>query len=67
VNSSTDDWFYQDSSGNVHCRYTLGSDYDVFAYGLNDSSDYGPGGGGCNCIVIDNLLSDSSTSCLSAN
>ena len=66
-NSSVNDWFYfNENENSVHCRYTLGSDYDVFAFGLGDAS-YGPGGGGCNCSVIDNLLSDSSTASLSAN
>jgi hypothetical protein len=45
----------------------LVGNYDIAAWGLNDSSGGGSGGGGCDCIIIDNLLSDSSTSCLSAN
>ena len=66
-NSSVNDWFYfNENENSVHCRYTLGSDYDVFAFGLDASGSSG-GGGSCNCSVIDNLLSDSSTACLSAN
>ena len=66
-NSSVNDWFYfMEDKQAVACRYTLGSDYDVFAFGLDASGSSG-GGGSCNCSVIDNLLSDSSTACLSAN
>ena len=69
INSSSDDWFYFDSSENsVHCRYSLVGNYEVAAWGFSDSSQSGGGSGsGCSCDIIDNLYSDSSTSCLSAN
>lgn len=68
INSSSDDWFYYDSSENsVHCRYTLVGNYEVAAWGLGDSSGGSGSGGGCDCVVIDNLYSDSSTDSLSAN
>ena len=58
INSSADDWFYWNSSENsVHCRYVL----------VGDSSGGSGSGGGCDCVVIDNLYSDSSTDSLSAN
>ena len=67
INSSSDDWFYYDSSENsVHCRFPLVGNYEVAAWGLGDSSGSGAGSG-CVCDIIDNLYSDSSTSCLSAN
>ena len=67
INSSSDDWFYYDSSENsVHCRYTLVGNYEVAAWGLGDSSGSGSGSG-CSCIVLDSLYSDSSTSALSAH
>ena len=69
INSSSDDWFYFDSSENsVHCRYSLVGNYEVAAWGLGDSSGSSGGSGdSCSCVVIDNLYSDSSISCLSAN
>jgi len=67
INASADDWFYFNSSENsVHCRYILVGDSEVAAWGLGDSSG-GSGGGNCDCVVIDNLYSDSSTDSLSAN
>ena len=68
INSSADDWFYWNSSENsVHCRYVLVGDSEVAAWGLGDSSGGSGSGGGCDCVVIDNLYSDSSTDSLSAN
>ena len=68
INASADDWFYWNSSENsVHCRYVLVGDSEVAAWGRGDSSGGSGSGGGCDCVVIDNLYSDSSTSSLSAN
>ena len=68
INASCDDWFYWNSSENsVHCRYVLVGDSEVAAWGLGDSSGGSGSGSGCNCVVIDNLISNSSTDSLSAN
>ena len=69
INSSADDWFYfNDEENSVHCRFPLVGNYEITAWGFSDSSQSGGGSGsGCSCDIIDNLYSDSSTSCLSAN
>lgn len=59
-NTSTNfgDWFYKDSSGKVHSRYSFVGDSEISAHGSGEDESF---------TVIDNLLSTSTTSALSAN
>lgn len=59
-NTSTNfgDWFYKDSYGKVHSRYSFVGDSEISAHGSGEDESF---------TVIDNLLSTSTTSALSAN
>ena len=59
-NTSTNfgDWFYKDSYGKVHSRYSFVGDSEISAHGSGEDETF---------TVIDNLLSTSTTSALSAN
>ena len=62
--NKAEEWFYLDSSNNLHSRLNLIGDGEVAAWGVGSGS--GSGSGGSNIIVIDNLTSNDSDNALSA-
>lgn len=61
----TEEWFYKDDSGNIHCRFNLVGDKEIAAYGMSEQ-------GGETIIssgvtIVDNLESTDATKALSAN
>jgi hypothetical protein len=50
------DWFYLDSSNNLHSRLNFVGDGEVAAWGVGSGSG-GGSGSGADFIVIDNLTS----------
>lgn len=61
TNTNFNDWFYKDSSGQIHSKYTFIGDSEISAFGAGSSSSSG------NVTVYDGLDSTSTDIALSAN
>ena len=61
TNTNFNDWFYKDSNGNIHSKYSFIGDSEISAYGAGSSS----GSGGV--TIYDGLDSTSKDVALSAN
>lgn len=61
TNTNFNDWFYKDSNGNIHSKYSFIGDAEISAYGAGSSS----GSGGV--TIYDGLDSTSTDIALSAN
>ena len=61
TNTNFNDWFYKDSNGNIHSKYSFIGDAEISAYGAGSSS----GSGGV--TIYDGLDSTSKDIALSAN
>lgn len=62
TNTNFNDWFYKDSNGNIHSKYSFIGDAEISAYGAGSSS-----GSGGSITIVDGLTSIATDAALSAN